>query len=147
MFNKATLVGRVGKDPEILNLRNGKKGAKFSLATSESWQDKASGEWKNKTEWHNITVWSEGLAGYVERSVRKGDVLLVEGKIERQEYEKDGEKRHTTNIVLQGFNATIRKLNSKGDGGSDDRDTRQDYQSSQSAGTSYSSELDDDIPF
>lgn len=105
--NFATLLGHVGKDPEIRPTGNGGKVASFSLATSESWRDKASGERKERTEWHRIVIFSERLVALAEQYIRKGSKLYVTGAIRTRKYEKGGVERYATEIVLSGFNEQI----------------------------------------
>ena len=112
-INKVTLLGNVGKDPEIKTFQNGGKVASFSLATTESWKDKATGERKPATEWHNIVVKNEGLVGIVEKYVKKGSKLHIEGKLETRTYEKDGSKRYVTEIVLYPHSGEIVLLDAK----------------------------------
>ena len=112
-INKVTLLGNVGKDPEIRSFQNGGKVANFTLATSESWKDKATGEKKTKTEWHNIVVFAEGLVGIVEKYVKKGAKLHIEGKLETRKWEKDGVARYTTEIVLHPYSGEIILLDAK----------------------------------
>jgi single-strand DNA-binding protein len=110
-INKAILIGRVGKDPEIRATNNGKEIASFSLATSESWKDKASGERKEKTEWHNIVVFNEGLVSVVKNYVKKGSQLYVEGAIQTRKWQdSNGADRYTTEIVLQAYGGTLQLL-------------------------------------
>lgn len=100
-INKAFIVGRLGKDPEIKAFSNGGRIANFSVATSETWNDKASGERKERTEWHNITVQGDGLVGVVERFLKKGSEVSVVGKIQTRKWQdKDGQDRYTTEIVV-----------------------------------------------
>ncbi len=103
-INKVILVGRLGKDPEIRHLENGVAVASFSLATSESYKDRNTGERKEQTEWHNIVLW-RGLAEVAEKYVKKGDLIYVEGKLKTRSWEKDGVTRYTTEIV--GDNMTM----------------------------------------
>jgi single-strand DNA-binding protein len=112
-INKVTLLGNVGKDPEIKTFQNGGKVASFSLATTDSWKDKATGERKSATEWHNIVVKNEGLVGILEKYVKKGSKLHVEGKLETRTYEKDGSKRYVTEIVLYPYGGEIVLLDAK----------------------------------
>ena len=112
-INKVTLLGNVGKDPEIRSFQNGGKVANFTLATSESWKDKTNGEKKTKTEWHNIVVYAEGLVGIVEKFVKKGAKLHIEGKLETRKWEKDGVTRYTTEIVLHPYSGEIVLLDAK----------------------------------
>lgn len=159
-LNKVTLIGRVGREPEIRSVTSGSKVANFSLATSERWRDKRSGEWTEKTEWHNVVVWNEGTVKFVEQYVKKGDMLYVEGKIETRTYQdKDGNERRSTEIVLKPFAGEIKSLtppkDSNGGGrGSDDGErgsrggSRGDDTGSRSGGRQTTAQaVDDDIPF
>jgi single-strand DNA-binding protein len=110
-INKVTLIGHLGRDPEIRNFQNGGRVASFSVATSESWKDKKTGERKEKTEWHRVAVLSEGLVGIVEKYLKKGGRVYIEGRLETREYsDKDGVKRYTTEIVLRGYGAVLQML-------------------------------------
>ncbi|MEM9895458.1 MAG: single-stranded DNA-binding protein [Bacteroidota bacterium] len=102
--NKAILVGRLGKDPEVRHLENGATVANFSIATSETYKDKQTGEKREQTEWHNIVLW-RGLAEIAEKYVKKGDMIYVEGKLRTRSWEKDGITRYTTEVV--GDNMTM----------------------------------------
>jgi single-strand DNA-binding protein len=111
--NKAILVGNCGKDPEVRSMGNGTKVANFSIATSESWRDKSSGERKEKTEWHRVVVFGP-LADTVEKYVKKGSKLYVSGSIQTRKWsDKDGAEKYSTEIVLQGFNSELQLLDSK----------------------------------
>ena len=137
-LNKVQLIGNLGNDPDIIN--EGKI-AKFSLATSESWKDKASGERKTKTEWHNIVVYNEGLVGVVQQYVKKGSKVYVEGQLQTRKWEdKDGVTKYTTEIVLQNFNGTLTMLGEK-------NSSQASSTSSNTPSTDTSTEIDDDIPF
>jgi single-strand DNA-binding protein len=114
-INKVTLLGNVGKDPEIKTFPSGDKVANFSLATTESWKDKTTGEKKSVTEWHNITVKNDKLVGIIEKYVKKGSKLHIEGKLETRKYEKDGSNRYITEIVLYPHNGEIVLLDPKVD--------------------------------
>ena len=115
--NKVILVGNLGNDPEIRTFGNGGKVANFSLATSESWRDKQSGEKREKTEWHRVAVFGEGLVGVVERYVKKGSKLYIEGKLQTRKWQdRDGNDKYTTEIVLQGPGTTLTMLDSAGGG-------------------------------
>ena len=137
-LNKVQLIGNLGNDPDIIN--EGKI-AKFSLATSESWKDKASGERKTKTEWHNIVVFNEGLVGVVQQYVKKGSKVYVEGQLQTRKWEdKDGVTKYTTEIVLQNFNGTLTMLG-------ENNSSQASSTSSNAPSTNTSTEIDDDIPF
>lgn len=113
-MNKAQLIGHVGKDPEIRTTQGGTKVASFSLATSEVWKDKKTGERKEKTEWHRIVVWSPGLVTLAEKHIKKGAKLYVEGQLSTRKWtDKAGHENSTTEIVLQGFSGTIILLDRK----------------------------------
>ena len=112
--NKVILVGNVGQDPEIRTTQDGREIANFSVATSESWKDKTTGERKDKTEWHQVVVFSQGLVGIVKNYVKKGSKLYIEGKIQTEEYtNKEGKKCYATKVVLQGYNAVLELLDKK----------------------------------
>ncbi len=111
--NRVILLGMVGKKPEIRTTQDGKKIASFSLATSDSWKDKNSGEKKEKTEWHNISVFG-GLAGIVESYVDKGSKLYVEGSLKTEKYtDKNGIEKYVTKIVLSGYGSDLQLLSKK----------------------------------
>ncbi|WP_371395485.1 single-stranded DNA-binding protein [Fretibacter rubidus] len=119
--NKVILIGNVGKDPEVRTFGNGGKVCNFSIATSESWKDKQTGERKEKTDWHNIAIFNEGLVGIVERYVKKGTKVYIEGALKTRKWQdRDGNDRYTTEVVLQGYNGNLTLLdsrNSQGGGG------------------------------
>jgi single-strand DNA-binding protein len=109
--NKVILVGNVGKDPGIRRAQDGRAIATLSIATSESWKDKASGERKEKTEWHRIVIFAEGLVKVVEQYVHKGSKLYVEGQLQTRKWtDKDGAEKYSTEVVLQGFGGTLTLL-------------------------------------
>lgn len=154
-FNQVTLCGRLGQDPEIRHLPNGMAVANLSLATKESWKDKNTGEKKEKTEWHRIVVWGK-LAEVAGEYCKKGQQLLVQGKLVTREWEKDGSKRYTTEIVLQGPGAVMQMLGGKpeGQGGGNNNgwgqpQQRQQQQKQQKPASSNEPpmDFDDDIPF
>ena len=110
-INKVILVGNVGQDPEIRTLSDGREIANFSLATSESWKDKSTGEKKEKTEWHRLVIFSQGLVNIVKNYVKKGTKLYIEGAIQSRKWtDNQGVEKTTTEIVLQGFNASLISL-------------------------------------
>ena len=140
-INKVMLLGNLGNDPDILN--EGKI-AKFSLATSESWKDKSSGERKTKTEWHRIVIFNEGLVRIAEQYLKKGSKVFLEGQLQTRKWEdKDGIEKYTTEVVLQNFNGNLTMLGGRNDNSSSDFGN--DSISSES--TSIGSDMDDDIPF
>ena len=117
--NKVILVGNVGQDPEIKNTQDGRELATFSLATSENWKDKNSGEKREKTEWHRIVVYSQGLVGVLKNYVKKGTKLYLEGQLQTRKWsDSNGVEKYTTEIVLQNFNSTLQMLDSNRGSGS-----------------------------
>lgn len=118
--NKVIIIGNCGKDPEVRTMQNGSKVANLSLATSESWKDKATGERKEKTEWHRVVVFG-ALADIVERYVKKGSKVYVSGSLQTRKWtDKDGHDKYSTEIVLQGFNSELTLLDGRrGDDGID----------------------------
>ena len=154
--NKVILIGNVGQDPEVRQFQNGGQVASFSLATSENWKDKATGEKKEKTEWHRISVFSEGLVRVVQNYVKKGAKLYIEGQLETRKWQdKDGQDRYTTEIVLRGFNSVLTMLDSAGGAGGG-RGRMEDEPAYAGGGSArkmsgpkenFSQDLDDEIPF
>lgn len=115
-LNKVLLIGNVGRDPEIRSLNNGGRVASFSLATSETWKDKSTGERREKTEWHRVVVWNDGLVGIVERFVRKGSKLYLEGALETRKWtDQSGVEKYSTEVVLKAFRGEIVLLDGRGD--------------------------------
>ena len=155
--NKVILVGNLGRDPEIRTFPNGGRVANFSIATSESWKDKASGERKERTEWHRISVLNEALVGVVERYVKKGSKVYIEGQLETRKYEKDGRETYTTEVVLRPYRGELTMLDSAGggarSGGSDmGMGGNDDFGGGSSSGggsfaASAKNDMDDEIPF
>lgn len=118
--NKVILVGNLGADPEIRYTQAGKKIANLRLATSESWKDRQSGERREKTEWHRVVIFNEGLANITEQYLKKGSKVYVEGQLQTRKWQgNDGQDRYSTEVVLQGFNSALTMLDGRGGGGSD----------------------------
>ena len=116
--NKAIIIGFVGRDPEVKSFPNGGKIANFSIATTETWRDKQSGERKERTEWHSISIKNEGLVGVVEKYVKKGSKLYIEGSLQTRKWQdQSGNDRYTTEVVLAGTNGVLTMLDSVGGGG------------------------------
>ena len=119
--NKVILVGNLGKDPEVRRTQSGDAIVNFSVATSESWKDKATGERKEKTEWHRVVVFNENLAKVAEQYLRKGSKVYLEGSLATRKWtDKDGIERYSTEVVLSKFNGTLVLLDSKGSNSGDD---------------------------
>jgi single-strand DNA-binding protein len=112
--NKVILVGNLGADPEIRRTQDGRPIANLRLATSESWKDKNTGERKEKTEWHRVVIFSEGLCKVAEQYLKKGSKVYVEGSLQTRKWQnKDGQDQYSTEVVLQGFNATLTMLDGR----------------------------------
>ena len=117
-LNRVQLIGHVGKDPEIRSTQGGAKIANLTLATSETWNDKASGEKKERTEWHRISIFNDGLVGVVERFVKKGSKLFIEGQLTTRKWtDQAGVEKYSTEINLGKFNGTLILLDGKQSGG------------------------------
>lgn len=148
--NKVILVGNCGRDPEVRTFPSGDRVVSFSLATTESWRDKATGERKDRTEWHNVSVFNEALGKIAEAYVRKGSKVYLEGQLQTREYtDKDGNQRKTTEIVLPRFNGALTLLDNKKDGESNDRPRDSDNAKPATSGRqgSLKDQLSDEIPF
>ncbi len=152
-INKVILVGNVGGDPEIRSTQDGREIANFSLATSESWKDKNTGEKKDKTEWHRVVIFSQGLVNIVKSYVKKGSKLYLEGALQTRKWtDNQGAEKFTTEIVLQNFNSTLQILDSR-DRQSGSSDSYSSGQLENSSGSKSRSndisveENDDEIPF
>lgn len=111
--NKVIIVGSLGKDPEIRTLNNGDRVANLSVATSESWRDKASGEKKEKTEWHRVVVFNDNLTKVAESYLKKGSSVYLEGKLQTRKYEQNGVEKYSTEIVLDRFGGVLTMLGGK----------------------------------
>ena len=115
--NKVILIGNLGRDPEVRRINSGDQVVSFSLATTESWRDKASGERKDRTEWHNVVIWNENLGRIAEQYCKKGSKIYLEGQLQTREYQdKDGNQRKATEVVLQRFRGELTLLDSRGAG-------------------------------
>jgi single-strand DNA-binding protein len=116
--NKVILVGNLGKDPEVRRMQSGDPVVNLSIATSESWRDKGSGERKEKTEWHRVVIFNKNLAEVAEKYLRKGAKVYLEGQLQTRKYtDKDGQERYSTEVVLQNFRGELQMLDSRGEGG------------------------------
>ena len=120
--NKVIIIGNLGRDPEVRSFQNGGKVCNMTVATSESWRDKSTGERKERTEWHRVSIMSEGLVRVAEQYLRKGSKVYIEGQLETRKWQdQSGVDKFSTEIVLRGFNSTLTMLDGKGEGGSQDR--------------------------
>jgi len=147
--NKVILVGNLGADPEIRRTQDGRPVASLKVATSESWRDKSSGERKEKTEWHRVIVFSEGLCKVAEQYLKKGAKVYIEGALQTRKWQdKDGQDKYSTEIVLQGFGGVLTMLDGRSEGGGDAESKREQSTSNRASGARrQSAEMDDEIPF
>ena len=152
--NKVILLGRLGKDPDIRSMQNGKKVANFGIATSKRWTDRDTQEKKEKTSWHNIVVFNEGLVGIVEQYVKKGSQIYIEGELQTRKWQdQEGKDRYTTEVILQGYNCNLTLLDSRNQSNNsieNQSDIKEDASISDDSfdsNSSDSSNLDEDIPF
>ena len=158
--NKVILVGNLGKDPEIRRTQDGRPIANLRIATSESWRDKTTGERRDKTEWHSVVVFNEGLCRVVEQYLKKGAKVYIEGALQTRKWQgQDGQDRYSTEVVLQGFNSTLTMLDARGGGAGAGmhEDEQAGYapsgndngakRGSAPAGKNFDKPVDDEIPF
>ena len=145
-LNKVLLIGRLGADPEIKQMVNGKSVARLSLATSQTWKDKNTGEKKEKTEWHRIVVFNEGLVNVVQQYLKKGAQVYVEGQISTRKWkdEQSGQDKYSTEILIQGYNSSLTMLGGGNQNTNPSQDTKQSFDENN---ISSQNDLDDDIPF
>lgn len=141
-INKAIIVGHLGRDPTLRATKDGRKIASFSVATAEGWTDKVTGEKKSHTDWHNVVVFNDGLAGVVEKFLKKGSPVYIEGKMKTRKYKgNDGIEKYTTEVVLQGFGGDLQMLASSGN-----KPPPPD-ENAYAIGPAESAPLDDEVPF
>jgi len=151
--NKVILLGNLGRDPEIRSMQSGSKMASFSLATSKRWKDRSTQEQKEKTSWHNVVVFGDGLVDIVEKYVKKGSKIYIEGELQTRKWQdQDGNDKYTTEVILQGFNSNLTLLDSRNnsqtlDNKNDNSSNIQQDQSLDSSDSTDSSNDEDDIPF
>jgi len=159
--NKVILIGNLGADPEVRRLQDGRPVANLRIATSESWRDKATGERKEKTEWHRVVIFNEGLAKIAEQYLKKGAKVYIEGQLQTRKWtDQQGVEKYSTEVVLQGFNSALTMLDRAGGGaggggfGDDNNDfgasrpaARQPAMAGGGGGDGKRGDLDDEIPF
>ena len=145
-LNKVLLIGRLGADPEIKQMSNGKNVARISLATSDTWKDKNTGEKKEKTEWHRVVIFNEGLVNIVQQYLKKGAQIYIEGQLTTRKWkdEQSGQDKYSTEIILQGYNSTLKMLNTRV---SNDLSGKGSEAISNENPSAPSNDLDDEIPF
>jgi single-strand DNA-binding protein len=164
--NKVILIGNLGKDPEIRRTQDGRPIANLRVATTESWRDKTSGERREKTEWHSVVIFNEGLCRVAEQYLKKGAKVYIEGQLQTRKWQgQDGQDRYSTEVVLQGFNSVLTMLDSRGAGSGASmgagmhEDDQADYQAARNGdgtgrggksggkGGGFDKKIDDEIPF
>ena len=155
--NKVILVGNLGRDPEVRRLTSGDPVVNLSVATSESWRDKASGERKEKTEWHRVVIFNENIAKVAEQYLKKGSKIYLEGQLQTRKWtDKDGQEKYSTEIVLQGFNGNLTMLDGKASGerseggyssGGSNEYNQEPRSPAPQRARAVEAELDDEIPF
>ena len=153
--NKVILIGNLGADPEVRRTQDGKAIANLRVATSETWRDKATGERREKTEWHRVVIFNENLSKIAEQYLKKGSKVYLEGSLQTRKWQdKDGQDRYTTEVVLQGFNAQLTMLDRAGGGGGGELSDNGEFGSSgptarskQPAMAGGRGDMDDEIPF
>ena len=149
-LNKVLLIGRFGADPEIKQMVNGKSVARLSLATSQSWKDKNTGEKKEKTEWHRIVVFNEGLVNVVQQYLKKGAQVYIEGQLSTRKWkdEQSGQDKYSTEILIQGYNSSLTMLGGGGGRGiQNDNSSETIPKNSDNTSQIEQNDLDDEIPF
>ena len=149
--NRVVLLGNLGADPEIRTFQNGGKVANLRIATSQTWKEKSTGERKERTEWHSVAIFTEGLVRVAEQYLKKGSKVYIEGQLQTRRWQdQSGQDRYSTEVVLQGFGGTLTMLDGRGEGGSQSQDSGQGgYGQSQDSGGGRPSshDLEDEIQF
>ena len=147
-LNKVQLIGRLGADPEIKQMVNGKSVARLSIATSQSWKDKSSGERKEKTEWHRVVIFNEGLVNVVQQYVKKGANVYIEGQLSTRKWkdESTGQDKYSTEVILQGYNSSLTMLDSRNNNNSNLVSENKSSLPNDNLNQD-NSDLDDEIPF
>ena len=148
-LNKVLLIGRLGADPEIKQMVNGKSVARLSLATSQSWKDKNTGEKKEKTEWHRVVVFNEGLVNVVQQYLKKGAQVYIEGQLSTRKWkdEQSGQDKYSTEILIQGYNSSLTMLGGGGRSIQNDNSPQPISKNSDDVSQKEQNDLDDEIPF
>ena len=148
-LNKVQLIGRLGADPEIKQMVNGKNVARLSIATSQTWKDKSSGERKEKTEWHRVVIFNEGLVNVVQQYLKKGANIYLEGQLSTRKWkdEKSGQDKYSTEIVLQGYNSSLTMLGGKSQANNTNQVSENKSSLPNDEMSQDNSDLDDEIPF
>ena len=148
-LNKVQLIGRLGADPEIKQMVNGKNVARLSIATSQSWKDKSTGEKKEKTEWHRVVIFNEGLVNIVQQYLKKGANVYLEGQLSTRKWrdEKSGQDKYSTEVVLQGFNSSLTMLGGNNQSIKNSENNQDKSSLPNDEISQVNPDLDDEIPF
>ena len=148
-LNKVQLIGRLGADPEIKQMVNGKNVARLSVATSQSWKDKSTGERKEKTEWHRVVIFNEGLVNIVQQYLKKVANVYLEGQLSTRKWkdEKSGQDKYSTEVVLQGYNSSLTMLGGKNNPNNSNEASQEKSSLPNDQMSQDNSDLDDEIPF
>lgn len=150
--NKVILVGNLGAEPDVRTMQSGDKVVNLSVATGESWKDKATGERKERTEWHRVVIFNQGLVNVCENYLKKGAKVYIEGQLETRSWEQDGQKKYTTEVVLRPYRGELTMLDSRNASGGGFNDNQSSYQQQPAAAQGSAQpapidELEDEIPF
>ena len=148
-LNKVQLIGRLCADPEIKQMVNGKNVERLSVATSQSWKDKSTGERKEKTEWHRVVIFNEGLVNIVQQYLKKGANVYLEGQLSTRKWkdEKSGQDKYSTEVVLQGYNSSLTMLGGKNNPNNSNEASQEKSSLPNDQMSQDNSDLDDEIPF
>lgn len=156
-LNRVMLIGNLGNDPDIRTMQNGGRVCNLSIATSENWKDKNTGERREKTEWHRVSIFNEGLVGVCENYLRKGSKVFIEGQLETRKWQdQNGQDKYSTEIVLKGYGGNLTMLDSRNDNQGGGYQQNNNYNRAQSSGggaaaqpaaTPIHDDFEDDIPF
>ena len=150
--NKVLLIGNLGRDPEVRSFQSGGRVCNLSIATSENWRDKASGERRERTEWHRVTIYNENLIGVAERFLKKGSKVYLEGQLETRKFEKDGRETYTTEVVLRPYRGELTLLDGASDRQGEGQEAGGDFAAMSGGAASKraptgSAGFDDEVPF
>lgn len=148
-INKVILVGNLGKDPEVRATQDGREIANLTIATSESWKDRNTGERKEKTEWHRVVIFNDGLVNVAKNYLKKGSKVYIEGQLQTRKWtDQSGQEKYSTEVVLQGFGSNLTMLDGKREGsGGGEYNQDSSYQSAPRSSKPVPEQLDDEIPF
>ncbi|MGB1540106.1 MAG: single-stranded DNA-binding protein [Rickettsiales bacterium] len=146
--NKVILVGNLGRDPEVRSTQDGKEIANLAIATSDSWKDRNTGERRERTEWHRVVIFNDGLVNIAKNYLRKGSKVYIEGALQTRKWvDQSGQEKYSTEVVLQGFNSSLTMLDARGQGGAESGGNYESSAPASSPAPVADAGLDDEIPF